>query len=171
MYTISKLAKLYQLSRSTLLYYDSIGLLCPSDRSRANYRIYSEDDRKRLETIHLLRQTGMPLEDIGLVLEKSTGTIAGALKKRLSQLNNEIQSLRDQQKVIVSLLKSDSHMHTTRLMDKERWVSILRNAGLDDNAMERWHKTFEEMAPEAHQDFLESLGMEKDEIRAVRNLL
>jgi hypothetical protein len=41
MLTIGRLAERFGLSRSTLLYYDSIELLSPSARSDANYRLYS----------------------------------------------------------------------------------------------------------------------------------
>jgi DNA-binding transcriptional MerR regulator len=51
-YTIGRIARIFGLSRSTLLYYDSIGLLTPTGRSDAGYRLYSEDDRKRLERIN-----------------------------------------------------------------------------------------------------------------------
>ena len=38
MYSISKLCREFNLSRSTLLYYDTIGLLTASERTRVNYR-------------------------------------------------------------------------------------------------------------------------------------
>jgi DNA-binding transcriptional MerR regulator len=41
MHTIGQAAKHANLSRSTLLYYDRIGLLRPSGRSRAGYRLYN----------------------------------------------------------------------------------------------------------------------------------
>jgi len=47
MYTVGSLARSFGLSRSTLLYYDSIGLCKPSGRSAANYRTYTENDRAR----------------------------------------------------------------------------------------------------------------------------
>ncbi len=40
MITIGRLARRFGLSRSTLLYYDSIGLLSPSTRSAKDYRLY-----------------------------------------------------------------------------------------------------------------------------------
>ena len=45
--TITRLAKQFKLSRSTLLYYDRIGLLRPSGRSPSNYRLYTGSDRQR----------------------------------------------------------------------------------------------------------------------------
>ncbi len=167
MYSISRLAKLFGLSRSTLLYYDNIGVLSPSERSRANYRLYSETDKQRLETIVTLRQTGLSLEEIKKVLAVQADTLSTVLNKRLAALNQEITALRKQQQVIVSLLKLPT-TKDTRIMTKKKWVAILRNAGLDDAAMLEWHKAFESMAPEAHQDFLESLGMAADEIYGIR---
>ena len=58
MYRISQLAEQFGLSRSTLLYYDRIGLLSPSARSEAGYRQYSAADRGRLESICSLRRAG-----------------------------------------------------------------------------------------------------------------
>jgi DNA-binding transcriptional MerR regulator len=43
-YSISKLARAFGLSRSTLLYYDRIGLLAASGRTGSGYRCYSEKD-------------------------------------------------------------------------------------------------------------------------------
>ena len=64
MITVGRLAKRFGLSRSTLLYYDSIGLLRPTGRSAKGYRLYSEDDAARLEKICLYRQTGLSLDEV-----------------------------------------------------------------------------------------------------------
>ena len=46
-------------------------------------------------------------------------------------------------------------------MTKKNWVSILAATGMDEADMRRWHVEFERAASEAHQDFLESLGIPK----------
>ena len=48
-YRISELGSRFKLSRSTLLYYDRIGLLCPGGRTASDYRQYTADDLARLE--------------------------------------------------------------------------------------------------------------------------
>ena len=53
-------------------------------------------------------------------------------------------------------------------MDKERWVALLKATGLDAEDMMRWHAEFERMAPEAHRDFLASLGIRPEEIESIR---
>ena len=64
MYTIGQLVKEFQLSRSTLLYYDRIGLLRPSARSDANYRLYTAADLARMQQIILYKDAGLSLEAI-----------------------------------------------------------------------------------------------------------
>ena len=71
-------------------------------------------------------------------------------------------------RVIVRLLANRKKLRGARAIDKDRWVAILRAAGLDDAAMHRWHVEFESMAPKAHQDFLESLGLPKAEVVRIR---
>lgn len=166
--TVSQAAKRFGLSRSTLLYYDSIGLLTPSARSPAGYRLYSDADLERLAAIRVYREAGIPLEDVGEILESGGGRLRRRLDERLTEINREIARLRYQQQVIVGLLHNDEALARTRVMTKKRWVALLRASGLDDAGMERWHREFEALSPEAHQDFLESLGIDAREIDEIR---
>jgi len=64
MYSISKIAQEFDLSRSALLYYDSIGLLKPSSRSQSGYRQYSKEDKNKLQQICAYRQMGLSIKEI-----------------------------------------------------------------------------------------------------------
>ena len=168
MLTIGQIAKRFSLSRSTLLYYNRIGLLVPSGRSEANYRLYSASDVRKMEMITIYRQAGIPLKDIKELVSSDSQATEAVLLKRLNGLNQEISALRNQQQVIVKLLGNKKALNKTKVMNKEIWVGLLREAGLDDEAMHRWHIVFERQAPEGHQDFLESLGIGEDEIIKIR---
>lgn len=169
MFTIGQVARQYSLSRSTLIYYDSIGVLSPSGRSQSNYRLYSESDLKKMDRIQLFRSAGLSLEAIALLLEKATSELDATLENRLLTINSEIQTLRNQQTVILKILKNETLVEKSRVITKRIWVSILKAAGLDEAGMKNWHIEFEKTSPEAHQDFLESIGIEKDEITAIRD--
>jgi len=54
------------------------------------------------------------------------------------------------------------------MIGKERWVEIMRAAGLNDQNMQSWHEQFEKLEPGAHQEFLEFLGIETSEIKKIR---
>jgi len=167
-YTISKLAGKFGLSRSTLLYYDKIGLLSPRERSGADYRIYTDEDYRLMEEIARLRNAGIPLRAIKKLAAGGASRRAEILHRRLADINSEISRLRQQQNFILNLLNDKKMAGSTRVVTKEQWIQYLRKAGLDEAGMNRWHAEFETSSPEAHQDFLESLGLPADEIRVIR---
>ncbi len=80
----------------------------------------------------------------------------------------EIARLRQQQRVIADLLGDAQALRKSRSMTKAQWVAILASTGLDEAGMDRWHMAFEKMSPEAHQDFLESLGIPPEEVDSIR---
>ena len=168
MYTVGKLAKQFGLSRTTLLYYDEIGLLIPSQRSASNYRLYSERDRTRLANICRFREAGLPLLQIKEVLDSSDPDLVAVLEDRLDNLNREISKLRNQQHVIITILQNKKLLKKTRYMDRKRWTDLLELAGLDARAQHKWHYEFEKMSGEAHRDFLEQLGFSNKEIKRIK---
>ena len=173
MKTIRQLASQHGLSRSTLLYYDRLGLLRPDYRTAAGHRLYAPADEARLARICELRAAGLPLREIDAVLEpvRSLRTPLGrALDRRLSALNGEIAALRRQQQVVVGLLRQPGSARKSRIMTKESWIALLSAAGMDVTERHVWHREFERLSPEAHQDFLESLGLPEAEIRQIRKL-
>ena len=168
MHTIGQVARKYSLSRSALLYYDRIGVLSPSGRSEANYRLYSGEDLKKMDRIMLYRSAGLSLQAISALLDAAGNGAASSLEQRLSSINHEIQGLRSQQQVILKLLGNTEFNQRSRVMDKQTWVSILKASGLDEEGMRNWHIEFEKTSAEAHQDFLESIGIEDEEILLIR---
>lgn len=163
-YSISHLAREFKLSRSTLLYYDSIGLLKATIRTEANYRVYTDNDYKRLQRICSLRSTGISLEHVRGIIDSDDTTVTSILHGRINQINNEIQRLRIQQNIIVKLLSDEKLLKSTRVINKEMWVVLLKSAGIDENDMRQWHMEFENSMPEGNQNFLESLGFSAEEI-------
>jgi hypothetical protein len=51
---------------------------------------------------------------------------------------------------------------------KQDWVALFREIGLDDATMQRWHARFEARSPEAHESFLDWLGIAPDEAAQIR---
>lgn len=170
MLTIGRVAKRFGLSRSTLLYYHRRGLLSPSLRNVNGYRLYSEADLARLQKITLYRDAGLALETIQQMLTEkpAENDWSVVLEQRLIDINGEISHLRLQQQVICRLLADTNAVRNTRVLNKEAWVALLKATGLSDADMRNWHAEFERMAPQAHQDFLESLGIDAEEIQKIR---
>jgi len=68
-YRVGALAKLAGVTIRTLHHYDEIGLLIPSSRSNAGYRLYAHDELLRLQQIMLYRDLDLSLEEIGDILD------------------------------------------------------------------------------------------------------
>ncbi|WP_415715483.1 MerR family transcriptional regulator [Maridesulfovibrio sp.] len=165
--TVGRLAKKYGLSRSTLLYYDSIGLFSPSAHMKGEYRSYGVEEEKRLAQICHYRKAGIPLKEIKVILDSPASGISGVLEARLKELNEEISSLHAQREFISGILKSSPHVQSSK-MDKAAWTEVLRSSGFSEKDMQDWHKAFERTHPDQHQQFLEYLHIPDDEIRLIR---
>ena len=167
-YKIAELAGAHDLSRSTLLYYDRIGLLSPSRRTPAGYRVYSEEDAKRLQVICRYKKAGLTLDDIRHLLTSHDGEVGiQILESRLEDLQLEMHRLRVKQATLCSLIKS-LDASESRFVDKDMWTDMLRRAGMNDRDMHAWHAEFEHGAPHAHEAFLQWLGISQGEIDEIR---
>ena len=167
-YSISKLARACGLSRSTLLYYDRLGLLKPSGRTGSGYRYYTDADQRRLERIGHFREAGLALKDIRSVLFSGGKPGTRLLETRLRETAQSIVGLKNQQRLLAGMLRQVASGKSPPIVDVELWVEMLDAAGMDEDARRRWHTEFERRAPDGHQEFLLSLGIPGDEVERIR---
>jgi hypothetical protein len=57
---------------------------------------------------------------------------------------------------------------SNEVMNKEKWVLLFREIGLDDATMLKWHQKFEARYPDGHQSFLEWLQIPEAEMNSIR---
>lgn len=93
MYSVSELARLSGVTVRTLHHYDHVGLLVPSERSDAGYRLYSPEDVERLARIVVYRSTGMSLPAIASALAASGTDRAELLREQITLLDQRIALL------------------------------------------------------------------------------
>lgn len=96
-YTTGEIAKLCGVSVRTVQYYDTRGILKPSELSEGGRRIYSEDDFKRMKIICFLRDAGISINSIGeLLSEENPSSVISALIEQQEQiLQEEINERQD----------------------------------------------------------------------------
>ena len=164
MLTVTQLARRFHISRATILYYEREGLLVPARRAANGYRCYGEREIRRLQSIVAYRSFGVPVADIARLIDsRGDLTHEQLLRRQFDKLEGEIQTLRQQQKAIVSFLEHTDLLEQP-MVTKDRWVDIMRAAGLSEEDMHNWHRQFEKMEPQGHREFLQSLGIEAAEI-------
>lgn len=167
--TIGKLARKYGLSRSTLLYYDRIGLLSPASHNKGEYRFYGPEEQERLKLICLYRKSGISLKEIKQILDNEDTDVSSCLLARFRQLDTEIMELKVQQEVIANMLQNPSLLLSSKPMTAKLWTKILKSSGLSEKMMRKWHIQFEKAAPEEHHAFLRFLQISDEEIELIRN--
>ena len=168
MKTIKEACKQFKLSRSTLLYYDSIGLLKPSDRTGSNYRIYSNADMERLKMICNYRKAGISLKDIGKLLEVEKNEYTEILIERYNSITHEMENLQHQQEVIVIMMKSEAFQGKRDITNDDNRAKQLHTAGMDEKTTQKWHIMFEAISPSEHTKFLKKLGMDYETINRIK---
>ena len=156
MYLIRQLAAKFNLTRTSLLHYDAIGILSPSARTEAGYRLYSDEDEKRLQKILLYRSMGISLENIKNLLGNDESRLANALLIRLDELNQEIGELKRRQRNIINLFMEVKTLEQFLSHgSQDQIVQIL----LKDIQPLEWHEHFEAISPNLHKEFLEILDL------------
>ena len=78
--TVGKMAELAGVTVRTLHHYDDFGLLTPSTRSAAGYRLYGDLDFERLQEILFYRELGFGLTEINTILQDPEHDRASALR-------------------------------------------------------------------------------------------
>lgn len=84
-WTIVEVARASGVTSRTLRHYDAIGLLAPAGVAANGYREYGEAELLRLQQILVLRELGLPLEEIRAVLDAQQDRLA-ALREHHARL-------------------------------------------------------------------------------------
>ncbi|MBX6391133.1 MAG: MerR family transcriptional regulator [Frankia sp.] len=82
-WSVGQLARLANVTVRTLHHYDRIGLVMPSGRTSAGYRVYRRSDLERLRQVLVYRELGFPLEEVrALVDDPATDTVGHLRRQR-----------------------------------------------------------------------------------------
>jgi DNA-binding transcriptional MerR regulator len=140
-YTVGEVARLSRVSVRTLHHYDEIGLLVPSGRSPAGYRLYSADDLRRLQQILLYRELEFGLDEIAEMLADATADTDEHLRRQ----HRLMRSRRD--RVIALLGAIEREMEVRKMgmaLTPEEQFEIFGTDNMDEvtaEAEERWGDT------------------------------
>lgn len=121
-FKVGELAQRTGLTVRTLHHYDTIGLLKPSARSEAGYRLYDQADVARLHAIQALRHLGLSLADVGGMLERGGEGLDETIGRQIRALDHEISQATE--------LRARLHLLQDRLAagnqpDMSDWLSTL----------------------------------------------
>lgn len=92
-YSVGQVANLAGVTIRTMHHYDEIGLLSPSGRSVAGYRIYEAPDLERLQQILFYRELGFTLEEISTIVDDPRTDALEHLRRQRGLLTERIKRL------------------------------------------------------------------------------
>ncbi len=101
LYKIGELAAQLGVSARTIDYYTKLGLIQPEQRSRTNYRLYSDETLTRLKRIEWMKKEKYTLEEIKenldqwnkAVRQEDVSEKLTAIQLHMKQLEREIREL------------------------------------------------------------------------------
>jgi cob(I)alamin adenosyltransferase len=102
---IGELAKETGVSVRALRLYDERGLLPPTERSEAGYRLYSEKDVRRLYRLLALRRLGLSLEAAGGLLEGGAG-LEETLRRQADHVEQQLSVLGELHRRLATVLRT-----------------------------------------------------------------
>ena len=106
-FTTGEMAKLCGVTVRTVQYYDTRGILVPSELSEGGRRLYSEDDVKRMKIICFLRELGLSIDSIGQILsEEDPGSVITLLLDQQEEMLKKEIGEREEQLKKLSELKN-----------------------------------------------------------------
>src|SRR5690349_1937969 len=111
---IGDLARQAGVSAQTLRHYHRLGLLRPTATSASGYRLYTEEDRGRLELIRALRALDIDLETISQLLRGVVG-VRKVAELHLRTLDLQLRTLERRRAVLRVLLRGDTPPTADRL--------------------------------------------------------
>jgi DNA-binding transcriptional MerR regulator len=161
-WTVGEVAKMAKVSVRTLHHYDAVGLLGPSDRSDAGYRLYEMADLERLQQALFFKELGFSLEEIrGIMLDPSFDRAEAlrAQRKLLAEKAKRTESM------LATIDEALGAMEKGRVMDEKDMFEVFGDNDprqFTDEVQQRWGDT------EAYKESIRRFGkMSKDEIKAI----
>jgi len=129
-YLINEIAKMFNLTKRTLQYYDKIDLLKPDFIKENGYRVYNEDQLAKLIEILIWKNIGLNSRDIKSILEEKTeqniGNILNEVDERLEDELKKIMFLKENLKSIKKSLDYKNLSHDKIMLKTLRKRKIIK---------------------------------------------
>ncbi|WP_101789570.1 MerR family transcriptional regulator [Nonomuraea indica] len=140
-FSVGQVSRLAGVTVRTLHHYDEIGLLTPSERTRAGYRRYTDDDLLRLQQVLLYRELGFPLEEIAVILDEPHSDELTHLRRQHELLRIKSERIREMIAAVERAM--EARAMNIRLTPEERFEVFgdFRPEDHDAEVERRWGDT------------------------------
>jgi len=138
--TVGEVSRMARISVRTLHHYDEIGLVKPSSRTDAGYRLYTGEDLGRLQQVLFYRELGFTLEEIGRVLSDPAADRRSVLVNQRELLMERAERTR----ALVALIdRTIEALDQGESMSQEAMFDGFDPSQYEEEAHRRWGGTAE----------------------------
>ncbi|MFC7487290.1 MerR family transcriptional regulator [Knoellia sp. CPCC 206453] len=140
MLTVGQVAQTFGVTVRTLHHYDEVGLLSPSERTRAGYRLYTVEDLERLATIVTYRRLDLPLDAVAALL-RGDGSTLEHLRRQRDAVMTKVEELHGLVDAIDARLERKMNEQPATREDLKEIFGDGFKDEYQDEAQERWGET------------------------------
>ena len=178
-YKISEIAKIFNISRQTLIFYHKKNILIPDIIDEENgYRYYSNEQIWDLFFLLTLKKAGFSLEEIKRYVEiKNSDESIMFLENKINEIDKKISELKKSKKTILKKLENIRDFSSTSTKEEEfkleeiediRWYSIDMKDETDEGEMATNYEKLNSFAKKYSIDDIEYITM--TEIKNIENI-
>ena len=138
--TVGQVAQTFGVTVRTLHHYDAQGLVVPSARTHAGYRLYTDADLSRLAVVVTYRRLGLPLTEVRDLLD-GQGTASEHLRRQREVVLTRLGELTDLVSAIDAALEAEMN---DRPATTEELKGLFGDGFSEDHqaeAEQRWGET------------------------------
>jgi DNA-binding transcriptional MerR regulator len=163
-FTVSQVARMAGVSVRALHHYDEIGLLRPSGRSEAGYRLYDQADLERLQQVMFFRALEVPLDEIARIMTDPEFDVGAALRMQrqlLARKAVQVHGLIAAVDAAIARLEKGATMGNEELFEVfEGWNPKEHEAEAEERwgSSQEWRQSKARTARYTKQDWLKIKG-------------
>ena len=185
MRTVKEISDLTGISVRTLHYYDEIGLLKPTEKNEAGYRLYDDKALETLQQILFFREFDIPLKEIKVVMENPAleknkllqvqRTMLAAKKERLERLIANIDDILKGDNKMDFEVFSKSEIEELCLTSIANMPDVMRESIIKDfGSLEQWRKHYIERCSQkdiqkGYQKMIEWYGSKEEALKFAKH--
>ena len=125
---INEVEHIVGLSKKSIRYYEENGLLNPKRNKENDYRIYNEEDIKKLKTIKFLRELVLSIKQLQ-DLNNNKITLQNCMKERLNKINTEEEKYQKIKNICLKLSESEDTFDNLNTPEHFKEINILNKEG------------------------------------------
>lgn len=138
--TVGQVAETFGVTVRTLHHYDAVGLVVPSARTHAGYRLYTDADLARLSTVVTYRRLDLPLDEVKDLLD-GDGTPEEHLRRQRAVVVSRLGELEELVTAIDRALEREMTEQPATTEDLKELFGDGFSEEYQQEAQERWGET------------------------------